>query len=47
MTCAPYATFFRYPGDVLEPAMADAQSALALARGMVSDITRAVDTPVP
>ena len=38
----PYATFFRYPGDVLEPALADAQSALALARDMVSDITQAI-----
>jgi HEPN domain-containing protein len=38
----PYATFFRYPGDVLEPTMADARNALSLARDVVTDVTQVI-----
>ena len=41
----PYATAFRYPGDVLEPAPADAQNALDLARNIVVSITRLLESP--
>ena len=41
----PYATAFRYPGDVLEPAPTDARNALDLARHIVVSITRLLESP--
>ena len=36
----PYATEFRYPGDVLEPEWDEVEQALAAAEGLVEFITQ-------
>lgn len=39
-TLTPYATAFRYPGDILEPDRADAEEALKLAERVVDFIVK-------